>query len=53
MTTMIIVQSDSFQRPLVIFLVVVANVIVIGFFTIIIIMARVSNDYNKILIFFY
>jgi hypothetical protein len=48
---MIIVQSDSLQRPLVIFLVIVANAIVIGSLTIIIIITRVSNDYNKMFIF--
>jgi len=46
MTTMTIVQSNSLQRPLVIFLVI--NAISIGSLTTIIIMACVFYDYNKI-----
>jgi len=51
MTTMTIVQLDSSQRSLVIFLVIVANFLIIGSLTTIIIMAHVFYDYNKILIF--
>jgi hypothetical protein len=53
MITMIIMHLDSLKRVVVVFLVVVANAIVIGSLTIIIIMAYVFYDYRVIHIIFY